>query len=214
MPFKTPHELWLHKKALQEKRRANWTPEQWEEYRAKRRQICNNWYHKAEQEGHPLHVVHQERRKQKWDSLTEEEKFERTKYYRKYREDFTTQALEKERARGRSYQRKLKIEIVTHYSNGSMKCMNPNCQVPGGASDILCLCIDHINGGGNIHTKELKENGTNLYQWLKKQKFPAGFQVLCANCNMIKKVSNKEDYRGTQFKRVYRRKAKENKEKS
>jgi len=45
------------------------------------------------------------------------------------------------------------------------------------------LVIDHINGGGNKHRKEI---GPLLYRWLKEQGYPSGFQVLCANCNMSK----------------------------
>lgn len=45
------------------------------------------------------------------------------------------------------------------------------------------LAIDHINGGGNKH---LKEVGQNLAYWLISNNFPEGFQVLCHNCNMAK----------------------------
>ena len=45
------------------------------------------------------------------------------------------------------------------------------------------LCIDHINGGGGRHRKQV---GTNFYRWLAKNGFPKGFQVLCHNCNMAK----------------------------
>lgn len=46
------------------------------------------------------------------------------------------------------------------------------------------LCIDHINGGGNQHRKEIKSNSSDfLFRWLARHKFPAGFRVLCHNCN-------------------------------
>lgn len=42
------------------------------------------------------------------------------------------------------------------------------------------LAIDHINGGGNKHRKEI---GGKLVRWLKKNNYPEGFRVLCHNCN-------------------------------
>ncbi len=50
------------------------------------------------------------------------------------------------------------------------------------------LSIDHINNDGAKHRKELtgdsrRGGGNNLYIWLKRNKYPAGFQVLCMNCN-------------------------------
>ncbi len=46
------------------------------------------------------------------------------------------------------------------------------------------LQIDHIENNGAEHRKEI---GTSLYKWLKKNGFPPGFQVLCANCNWGKR---------------------------
>jgi hypothetical protein len=56
---------------------------------------------------------------------------------------------------------------------GGYKC---NCC---GETNIAFLTIDHINGGGNAHRREIK---TDFYQWLIKNNFPEGFQVLCHNC--------------------------------
>ena len=47
-----------------------------------------------------------------------------------------------------------------------------------------CLTIDHINNDGAVHRKTLK--GTPIYRWLRQQGYPAGFQVLCWNCNFAK----------------------------
>lgn len=50
------------------------------------------------------------------------------------------------------------------------------------------LVIDHINGGGNKHRKEVLGAGNtgSIYHWLIKNIFPDGFQTLCHNCNMAK----------------------------
>lgn len=44
------------------------------------------------------------------------------------------------------------------------------------------LTIDHVNGDGAEHRRQLKNR--NMYSWLKKNDFPSGFQVLCWNCNL------------------------------
>lgn len=76
--------------------------------------------------------------------------------------------------------RKLKIEVLNHYSNNLLKCAC--CD----ESILEFLSIDHINGGGNKHFKELNKIGVNFYKWLKNNSFPIGYQVLCMNCNFAK----------------------------
>lgn len=65
-----------------------------------------------------------------------------------------------------------------------------------GESQLVFLTIDHVNGNGSAHRRELaKENksrgrdfgGARMYRWLKRQGWPAGFQVLCWNCNVAKR---------------------------
>lgn len=61
-----------------------------------------------------------------------------------------------------------------------------------GFSDWRALQIDHINGGGN---QERREHGGQMTR--KKQaelvaNNPSAYQVLCANCNFIKRYENQE----------------------
>lgn len=61
-----------------------------------------------------------------------------------------------------------------------------------GYTDNRALNIDHINGGG---TKERKKVGGGYYTFVLKQ-LNAGskdYQLLCCNCNQIKKVVNDEE---------------------
>ena len=61
----------------------------------------------------------------------------------------------------------------------------------GGAVCVCCgerhrefLTIDHIDGGGSKHRRELRKNGSqHIYQWLKRENYPSGYRVLCMNCN-------------------------------
>lgn len=78
----------------------------------------------------------------------------------------------------------LRAETLKAYGN---KCACLNC--PETMTEFLT--IDHINGGGNKHRKEISNGkynvgGTYFYGWLKKNNWPSGFQCLCHNCNMAK----------------------------
>jgi hypothetical protein len=79
--------------------------------------------------------------------------------------------------------RKLKTETITAYGGKCQKC---------GETHWEFLTVDHVNGGGNQHRKELGTGGgPNFYRWLKKQGYPNnGYQLLCFNCNDSKSVDN------------------------
>jgi hypothetical protein len=79
---------------------------------------------------------------------------------------------------------RLKLKTFQHYSNNDI----PSC-ANCGVKDIFVLCLDHINGGGEEHRRELKViGGVCLYRKLKNLNYPIGFQVLCANCNLRKEI--------------------------
>jgi len=84
----------------------------------------------------------------------------------------------KNREKERDYKAKIRGQVLSYYSKGEMKC------AVCGEDDIIVLCIDHINNDASKH----KEHGlgASFYNWLKKQGFPEGFQVLCHNCNFRK----------------------------
>lgn len=73
-----------------------------------------------------------------------------------------------------------KCQVIDHYSHGKMKCNL--CPV----FDVDVLCLDHINDGGEAHRN--KVGRTSLYEWIVRKKFPVGFQILCANCNLKKQM--------------------------
>lgn len=81
----------------------------------------------------------------------------------------------------KNHRASLKQKAINNYG-GKCTCCNE--------STLIFLCIDHINGGGNKHRRDvgLGESGSGwkTYDWLIKNNFPDGFQVLCFNCNNAK----------------------------
>lgn len=77
-----------------------------------------------------------------------------------------------------------KLEVFTHYSGSPPKCAT--C----GETDITILTIDHINNDGAKH-RRIQGTGTRFYNWLKKNNYPTGFQVLCHNCNARKEYEHR-----------------------
>ena len=83
-----------------------------------------------------------------------------------------------------------KILVMNHYTNSKNKCSC--CQ----EDDISVLTIDHINGGGRQHGKEI---GSHIYYWLIKNNFPEGYQVLCMNCNSVKEWKGSCEHRKNKY---------------
>ena len=81
---------------------------------------------------------------------------------------------------------KAKQAVFSHYCNGDIRCAK--C----GFDDMRALSIDHINGNGAKQKKELGGSGDKTYRWIKKNDYPPGFQVLCMNCQFIKRYENNE----------------------
>lgn len=75
-----------------------------------------------------------------------------------------------------THREKVRNLIFDHYGRVCVCC---------GEDEIIFLSIDHIDGGGNHHRREVG-SGSEMYQWLVNTNFPEGFQVLCYNCQMGK----------------------------
>jgi len=67
---------------------------------------------------------------------------------------------------------KLRAKALKHYGGVCICC---------GESEPGFLTVDHINGGGNKHRKEI--GGGRIYYWLRANSYPDTFQVMCMNCN-------------------------------
>jgi hypothetical protein len=56
-----------------------------------------------------------------------------------------------------------------------------------GETGLDRLALDHVNDDGHAFRCKTHMSGTKLYSWLKTHDWPAGYQVLCHNCNIIKR---------------------------
>jgi hypothetical protein len=95
-----------------------------------------------------------------------------SKYNRKRRTQMTP---EEKRARVEAEnerRKKVQQEAISHYGGRCYCC---------GETIYLLLCLDHKNGGGCQHRKELK--GMRLAQWAKNHGWPDVLRVACHSCN-------------------------------
>lgn len=178
----------LHKRHLEE-----WSPEQLAEHKKKTRDYWDKWRDKQSKEKQDeIHEKVKATQRKRWHSLPPEKKVVELERLKQIYRNMTPEEKIKKNLEEQRWRWELKIKALTHYSNGSLKCVNPDCEVPGGSKNLFSLQIDHINGGGRRHAIQIKGLGSHFYLWLYNNNYPEGFQVLCANCNVIKKVKNRE----------------------
>ena len=78
--------------------------------------------------------------------------------------------------------------VFNHYSKGK------NCCEICGIIDTDVLTIDHINGNGSKHRKEIR--GDHMENWLIKNNYPEGYRILCMNCQ-FKERKHKNQFNPT-----------------
>ena len=82
-----------------------------------------------------------------------------------------------------NHRTKHRMEIIS-----ILGIMCANC----GFDDIRALQVDHVNGGGSIHRRNSK---SSIYYKEILEEIKSGskkYQILCANCNQIKKYTHRE----------------------
>ena len=103
------------------------------------------------------------------------ERAARNRYYNTHPERKPINALNDRRLRFKKRQ-----DLLGIVGGKCIKCNN---------SDWRVLQIDHVKGGG---TKEIQE--LTIHQRYKRiREYPELYQLLCGNCNAIKKIENGED---------------------
>jgi hypothetical protein len=82
-------------------------------------------------------------------------------------------------SRSLRYRHEIRTKLLALFGGKCVRC---------GFDDKRALQLDHVNGGGR---KEFRDLGAwSLYR--KALKHPEGYQLLCANCNWIKRYEEKE----------------------
>jgi hypothetical protein len=87
-------------------------------------------------------------------------------------------------AKGTLARRKYKRKVFEFYGSECAYCK---------FTDIRALQIDHIDNNGAEERKALggqNFSGWKFYKHLIDNQYPAGYQTLCANCNMIKQLGD------------------------
>lgn len=95
---------------------------------------------------------------------------------------------ERQRLLAKEERKRRKLRIINHYGGKCACC---------GEHEPIFLCMDHINGGGNEHRRQIKNaknrcgsSSTQFYKWIEKHNYPGILQVLCHNCNAAKEINN------------------------
>jgi hypothetical protein len=118
-----------------------------------------------------------------------------SRYYHRHKEEIQTKYKDyrknyykKQREFLEKYRLELRMKVIEKLGG---KCANPyNLPHPDWCNDPRCLQIDHVNGGGKKEHEKYKSGTSYLKKVLADTK--GEYQLLCANCNWIKRYENKE----------------------
>ena len=108
----------------------------------------------------------------------------RREYMKKYWK-LNPQQYAKNQFRLKKIRVSLRLKVLVHYGGNPPKCA---CC---GENHTEFLEVDHIHGDGRKQRRKLRKVYGNFYNWIIKNDFPEGLQVLCANCNRAKGQTNK-----------------------
>jgi len=70
---------------------------------------------------------------------------------------------------------RLRDKVLEHYGKKCVCC---------GETRKEFLALDHKNGEGQKHRRELGGGAFRMYRWAVRNGYPDTFQILCHNCNM------------------------------
>ncbi len=103
----------------------------------------------------------------------------------KWREEHYEEYLEDQRQRVNTRRNKLREQVLDTLGRKCVHC--------GYNTDVRALQIDHVNGGGSQERKKLTYGIPYYRRILESVQSNSGeYQVLCANCNVIKRMELQE----------------------
>ena len=84
-----------------------------------------------------------------------------------------------------AYRHKWRWKILEILGNKCIRCDNDDGRV---------LQVDHVRGGGKTHNRTFKGNRWSYYRqiFIEIEGGSKDYQILCANCNWIKRFENQE----------------------
>src|SRR3990167_5894910 len=94
----------------------------------------------------------------------------RNEYMRKWRAAHRAEETEKKRA----YTKRVFAAVLAQYGSECACC---------GEDEPRFLTVDHVDGSGAQHRREIKRFGREFYVWLRLSGWPSGYRILCWNCN-------------------------------
>lgn len=153
----------------------------------------------------------------------EERKQKDREYYQTHKEARKTNAknwtinnrerfLKRERERNiankdvfKKWNKDKRLLVLSHYSKILSNSDIPICDNCG-LIDIEFLHIDHIVGRKNTNEPTHLRGGSTLVNYLIRNNFPKGYQILCGNCNWLKHFELKQKILSTKKENVQKRK--------
>jgi transcription elongation factor Elf1 len=146
-----------------------------------------NWY--ESDKSRPTHRCKQCRIKQ-------EQKYQRThhKDYLRSQRKYAESHREQKRKQTKEWAVKVKIEVLVHYSGTNPpQCANPFGEHKEPYTTIEALTIEHPNQDGaedreRIFGRRRAVGGIHFYLWLRDHNYPEGYEVLCFNCQWIRRI--------------------------
>jgi hypothetical protein len=125
-----------------------------------------------------------ERKRRRLEAVRRWKKKNPDKVKQHKRNDYLRMDLER-RNRIRRYNleraQQLRRELLAALGDRCVRC---------GFGDWRALQVDHVNGGGSRERATLNLNRTSYYQKILSR--PERYQLLCANCNWIKRYEREE----------------------
>jgi hypothetical protein len=203
------------RKPLTEEERKERIKKYYQENREKKHEYNKKYHQENKEKRHEYDKKYRQENKEKkyeYNKKYCQENIERVHEYRsKYHQEnrekmcenhkkYYQKNIELCREKGNKYNQENREKIFEKNNNLRkliIKKMGEKC-VKCGFNDYRALQIDHINGGGGKERKLGRNNQGKVYRTIllsSMEEIKNKYQLLCANCNWIKKCENDETTR-------------------